>query len=159
MSDPPNVHYDRHPVMLRNRPVSFIMLLVLLFAPLVMLIMYRTEIIGHEYGPAGAIALLATTAVAFLVLIIWFARTRSTRLRIGGDEIHLEEGLLSKRHVDLHVAQVRTVRVMQGFLERIFRVGQIEVFTTGDLPEFVVKGMPSPHWVRDFVRNRRSAEE
>lgn len=157
MSDSPNAFYDRHPVMLRNRPGSFLLLLVLLFAPLVALVMYRTQI--TEHGPVGAIALLVTTAVAFLILLIWFAQTRATRLRIGGDEIHLEEGLLSKRHVDLHVTQVRTVRVMQGFLERILRVGQIEIFTTGDQPEFIVKGMPSPHWVRDFVRNRRSAEE
>lgn len=159
MSEPPNDHYDRHPVMFRNRPVSFSLLWLMLLAPLVVLIMYRDEVTGHEYGPVGAIALLATTVVAFLLLLSWFAKTRSTRLRIGGDEIHLEEGLLSKRHVDLHVAQVRTVRVVQGFLERIFRVGQIEVFTTGDLPEFTVKGMPSPNWVREFVRNRRSAEE
>jgi uncharacterized membrane protein YdbT with pleckstrin-like domain len=157
MSDSPNATYDRHPVMFRNRPGSFVLLYILLFAPPVILIMYRSEITGH--GQLGAIALLAISALAFFILITWFANTRATRLRIGGDEIHLEEGLLRKRHVDLNVAQVRTVRVMQGFFERIFRVGQIEIFTTGDHPEFIVKGMPSPHWVRDFVRNRRSIDQ
>ncbi len=157
MTDTQDLRYDRHPVMFRNRPCSFIILCLMLVLPVVGLMMFREEI--REHGPTAAIILLVLTALSFFILLIWFARTRSTRLRVSGDEIHLEEGLLSKRHVDLHVAQIRTVRVMQGFWERILRVGQVEVFTTGDNPEFLVKGMPNPHWIRDFVRKRRATAE
>lgn len=159
MSDTPSFQYDRHPVMFRNRPATFTVLFVLVLAPLTVLLMYRDGIMGHEYGAPAAVALIATAVTAFLMLMIWFLQTRGKRLRIGGDEIHLELGLLSKRHIDLHVSQVRTVRVTQGFLERILSVGQIEVYTTGDLPEFTVKGMPNPHRVRDYIRNRRAAAE
>ncbi len=157
MTESQEIRYDRHPVMFRNRPISFLILCLMLVLPVAALIQFRAEIMEH--GPTAAIILLVLTAVSFFILLIWFARTRATRLRVSGDEIHLEEGLLSKRHVDLHVAQIRTVRVMQGFWERILRVGQIEVFTTGDNPEFTVKGMPSPHWIRDFVRKRRATAE
>jgi hypothetical protein len=43
--------------------------------------------------------------------------------------------------------------VYQTFFDRIFRVGRIEIFTTGDDPEFVIAGMPDPDRVRDHVRN------
>jgi uncharacterized membrane protein YdbT with pleckstrin-like domain len=88
-----------------------------------------------------------------VILLYWFVKTRAKRLRITGDQVHLERGLLSKRHVELDVGQIRAVRVYQTFFDRIFRVGRIEIFTTGDDPEFVISGMPDPDRVRDHVRS------
>lgn len=149
--------YDRHPVMFRNRPFSFMLLWVFLIVPPIALIVFREALMAND--KIGAFVVLAFIPVALLSLLIWFAKTRATRLRISEDQIHLEEGLLNKRHVDLHVRQIRTVRVQQDLLERVLRVGQVEVFTTGDNPEFLVKGMPNPHWIREFVRKRRESEE
>lgn len=142
--------YDDHPAMLRNQPLGYIGVWVLILAPVVALLMYREEIaeMGH-FPPA---MLLAATGFGILILLYWFVTTRATRLRITGDQVHLERGLLSKRHVELSIGQVRAVRVYQSVLDRIFRVGRIEIYTTGDDPEFVVAGMPGPNRVRDHVR-------
>ncbi|WP_296759390.1 PH domain-containing protein [Thioalkalivibrio sp.] len=96
--------------------------------------------------------LLAITGFGMVLLLYWFVKTRAKRLRINGDQVHLERGLLNKMHIELDVGQIRAVRVYQNFFDRIFRVGRIEIFTTGDDPEFVIAGMPDPGRVRDHVR-------
>ncbi|TVP92685.1 MAG: PH domain-containing protein [Thioalkalivibrio sp.] len=157
MSNDNQASYDSHPAMFRNHPLGYLIILVLIILPFVLLVLFREQIAGMgDFPPA---LLLGATGLGILILLYWFLKTRATRLRITGDEVHLEEGLLSKHHVDLHVSQIRAVRVSQGFLDRVFRVGRIEVFTTGDQPEFVVAGMPRPHNVRDHVRNRRGSLE
>lgn len=120
---------DARPAMFRNHPFGFILSLVLILA----------------FG------------LGILILLWWYLQTLSVRLRINQDQVHLERGLLSKRHVDLDIGQIRTVKVEQSFFDRIFRVGGIAVYTTGDNPEFRVKGIPDPHRVRDYVRERREA--
>lgn len=142
--------YDDHPAMFRNQPLGYIGVWVLILAPVLAVLMYRKEI--AEIGDFPPAMLLAATGFGIVILLYWFVTTRAMRLRITGDQVHLERGLLSKRHVELNVDQIRAVRVYQGFLDRIFRVGRIEVFTTGDDPEFVVTGMPDPDRVRDHVR-------
>jgi len=153
MSNDSQANYDSHPSMFRNHPLGYLFVLLLIILPVVLLLLYRDQIAGMgDFPPA---LLLAATGFGILIMLYWYLKTRATRLRITGDEVHMEEGLLSKRHVDLHVNQIRAVRVYQSFSDRVFRVGQIEVYTTGDQPELVVGGMPSPHRVRDHVRSRR----
>lgn len=157
MSNGAQANYDSHPAMFRNHPLGYLLLLVLIILPVVLLLMYRDQIAGMgDFPPA---LLLGATGLGILIMLYWFLKTRATRLRITGDEVHVEEGLLSKHHIELHVNQVRAVRVYQSFLDRVFRVGRIEVFTTGDQAEFMVGGMPDPHRVRDHVRNRRGTLE
>jgi membrane protein YdbS with pleckstrin-like domain len=143
--------YDEHPVMFRNQPLGYIGVWVLILAPVLALLVYRKEI--AEMGNFPPAMLLAVTGFGLVILLYWFVKTRAKRLRITGDQVHLERGLLSKSHVELDVGQIRAVRVYQTFFDRIFRVGRIEIFTTGDDPEFVIAGMPDPDRVRDHVRN------
>jgi uncharacterized membrane protein YdbT with pleckstrin-like domain len=157
MSNATQPNYDAHPAMFRNHPLGYIILLLLIILPVVLLLMFREQFAGMgDFPPA---LLLAATGLGILIMLYCFLNTRATRLSITGDEVHLEEGLLSKRHIDLHVNQIRAVRVYQSFLNRVFRVGQIEIYTTGDQPELVVGGMPGPHRVRDHVRSRRGSLE
>jgi uncharacterized membrane protein YdbT with pleckstrin-like domain len=120
----PEPQIDAHPAMFRNHPVLFVL----------------------------SIVLIPAFGLGILVLLVWFVRTRAVRLRVDANQVHLEEGLLSKSHVDLDIDQVRAVNVRQSFGNRLFGVGEIAVFTTGDKPEFTVKGIPDPHRVREFLR-------
>jgi uncharacterized membrane protein YdbT with pleckstrin-like domain len=147
--------YDNHPAMFRNHVMGYIGVWLLIFAPVLGLLMYRREV--AEIGVPPAMLLLAT-GLGIVILLYWFMLTRATRLRITDDNVHVERGLLSKRHVELTIDQIRAVRVYQGPIDRIFRVGRIEVYTTGDDPEFVVSGMPDPNQVRDHVRTHKEEE-
>lgn len=153
MSNQTEASYDEHPAMFRNHPLGFLLLLALIVLPVVALFLFHEQI--AEMGDFPPAVLLGSTGLGIVLFLYWYLMTRATRLRIDADQVHLERGLLSKDHIDLRIQQIRAVRVYQGLLDRILRVGRIEVYTTGDEAEFVIGGMPDPHWVRDHVRNQR----
>jgi uncharacterized membrane protein YdbT with pleckstrin-like domain len=109
---------------------------------------------NHPIGFVLSVILIPAFGLGIVILMIWFLKTRAVRLRIDGAQVHLEEGLLSKSHIDLDIGQVRAVNVRQSFGNRLFGVGEIAVFTTGDKPEFTVKGIPDPHRVREYLSQR-----
>lgn len=143
------VLYDARPAMVRNHPFGFSLAVAGVLFPIIALLGFRSAILG--VGPALAIALLAVSGLSMVILGRWFLLTRSLRLVIVGDRMQLEEGLLSKTRTDLRLSQVRTVQVMQGPLERILQVGTVQVYTTGDNPEFRANGLPAPHRIREIV--------
>jgi uncharacterized membrane protein YdbT with pleckstrin-like domain len=118
--------YDESPSMFRSHPIGFIL----------------------------AVALIPAFGLGILVLLYWYAKSKSTRLRIIGDEIELERGLLSKSRVDIDLKKIRSVHVDQTLLQRLFGVGSLQFYTTGDEPEFVLSGMPDPNRVRDHIKSR-----
>jgi uncharacterized membrane protein YdbT with pleckstrin-like domain len=153
VANPASASYDSRPAMFRNHPVWFLALWVLLIAPVVVLLLFRDEVLAVH--SALAIALLVLSASCGLALAVWYLSKRATRLRIHDGEIHLEEGLLNKRHIDLRIAQVRAVHVSQSYLDRLMRVGQIDIYTTGDNAEVRVRGMAAPHRVRELIRQHQ----
>lgn len=118
--------YDKSPAMFRNQPLVF----------------------------AGCVILIAAFGLGILLLLYWYIKVRSVRLTITGDAIHLSRGILSKAQTDIDARDVRTVQVRQSFWQRVFSVGDIEIYTTGDSPEIALQGMPDPNFVRDHIRSR-----
>ena len=76
------------------------------------------------------------------------------RLGITDDEILWTHGLVSKKYTEIGMGAVRTVQVSQSLLQRLLNAGDLSVFTTGDLPELVVSGLPDPARVRELVKAR-----
>ena len=114
--------YDRHPVMFGDRPLLFVLLLLL--SPLI---------------------------VGVLFLLAWYLGTRSNRLTIEAGRVRHRQGLLSKRVKEVAISKVRAVEVDQSFLQRLTDVGRVQLFTTGDVPEIVLGGLPRPYDVKRAV--------
>lgn len=115
--------YSEHPSMFRNNPLGFI--LAVLLIPL---------------------------AIGVLILLYWYLMCKATRLEVDSSSIILERGLLSKEKIELDIDSVRTVRIYQSFFNRIFGVGKISVYTSGDIPEFAIAGMPDPNRFRELIK-------
>jgi uncharacterized membrane protein YdbT with pleckstrin-like domain len=121
---PGTVVYEAHPAMFRARPFSFIL----------------------------CVLLIALFGLGILLLLYWYVLTRATQLTVTDHDITYERGILSKDRTSVALRQVRSVRVAQGFVNRILGVGTIEISSTGDRPEFTVGDMPDPHEIRDAIR-------
>jgi uncharacterized membrane protein YdbT with pleckstrin-like domain len=50
------------------------------------------------------------------------------------------------------IRSIRTTKIHQSFMNRIFGTGTIQIYTAGDEPEVVAAGMPNPHAVRDLIK-------
>lgn len=119
--------YSENPAMFRNNPLGFI--LAVLLIPL---------------------------AVGILILLWWYLQCKATKLTVDASSIILERGLLSKEKIELDIDSVRTVKIYQSFFNRIFGVGRISVYTSGDVAEFEINGMPDPNRFRELVKTANS---
>ena len=119
-------NYAEHPSMFRNKPFGFILSL-----------------------------LLIPVVIGVIILVVWYLKCRSTKLEINGDEIILEQGLLSKDRTELNTSSIRTVKISQSLMNRLFGVGTLSFFTAGDTPEIQVDGMPRPEVFRELVKARQ----
>jgi len=117
------VIYQAHPAMFRAHPFWFIL----------------------------SVLLIAAFGVGILILIYWYIQTRATALTVTDSDLMYERGILSKERTSVSINHVRSVNVMQSFVNRILGVGTIQISTAGDEPEFTIADMPDPHVIREAI--------
>lgn len=118
--------YEEHPVMFKNHPFLFIL----------------------------SVLLIAAFGLGLLILLGWYLHNKASRLTVYENEILFEKGLLSKERLEVNMHSVRTIRVNQSFLDRVFGVGKVEIYTAGDSPEIIAHGLPDPNRIRELVKGR-----
>ena len=96
------------------------------------------------------IAILAFGA-GLVILLIWWIIARSEVLTITDKELRFERGILNKTRSEIALGSIRSVRVDQTLWQRIFGVGDVFIFSAGDNPEIVVRGMPDPAKIREVT--------
>jgi uncharacterized membrane protein YdbT with pleckstrin-like domain len=106
---------------------------------------------AHPFWFILFVLLIAAFGVGLLILLYWYIKTRATALTVTDHELLYEKGILSKERLAVSLRHVRSVQVNQGFINRIFGVGTIEIKTAGDEPEFTVHDLPDPHEVREAI--------
>ncbi|MDO3387575.1 PH domain-containing protein [Gilvimarinus sp. SDUM040013] len=115
--------YSANPVMFKNNPLGFVLALVLV--------------------PVG---------VGIIIFLVWHLKNKSSRLIVTEEDVLFEQGLLSKERSELTIKSIRTVKIKQSFWNRIFGTGTVELYTAGDSPEIVAKGLPDPNTIRDIIK-------
>jgi len=153
----PNVLYEASPSMVRMKPLgTALMILLTLFGVLVAV---AGGPLLAAYGiPVGddrvvGIVGIALVVIGFVRLLSWWIATKLDRLVIEEDEIIWTHGLLKKEYTEININSVRTVRVSQGILQRIMDAGDVTIFTSGDVPELMVKGLPNPSAIREHIKS------
>ena len=114
--------YSRHPTMFKGNPLGFIGCIILI--------------------PVG---------VGLVILLWWYLSARNTVFTVDENEIRYETGILNKEHSEISKSSIRSVKVKQSLLNRMFGVGTVEIYTAGDSPEIVAQGMPDPHLIRELT--------
>ena len=139
--------YSENPKMPRNRPFLFVFYIILNIGGLVAAIRLEQQ----SLQIIGLVVWLGT----IMALLIWYLQIKSKKVSVTNTEMLYEEGLLRKNRKELALDKVRSVEVDQDFIERIFNVGKVKVFTAGDLPEIEVEGLPGPNRIRDLVKHKQ----
>ncbi|MCX6992538.1 MAG: PH domain-containing protein [Kiritimatiellaeota bacterium] len=89
-----------------------------------------------------------------LVIALW--KQASLTLRVYPDRVVLETGLVSKRVVDLAITDINTVEISQSFFQRLCRIGDIKMATSGvEGYELVARGLPNPKRINEIVAVQR----
>jgi uncharacterized membrane protein YdbT with pleckstrin-like domain len=152
------IHYDAHPSLFRMRPFATILAMLLLAGGILIAVVGNRflppVIAGQIDGKSLQVIGIAVFAFATLQLLIWWLSTRSDHLAITDDELLWTHGLLSKQYTEINLASVRSVRVSQSLMQRMMDAGDITIFTAGDSPELMVRGMPEPARIRELVKSQ-----
>jgi len=85
-------------------------------------------------------------------LIYWYLESVANKLTIDGGQLLYERGIFSKDRTEIQLTSIRTVKIYQSLANRIFGVGTISVFTSGDMPEVVLEGFPNPSLIRESLK-------
>ena len=125
------VIYQAHPAMFRAHPFWFIL----------------------------SVLLIAAFGAGILILIYWYIQTRATALTVTDSDLMYERGILSKERTSVSINHVRSVNVVQSFVNRILGVGTIQISTAGDEPEFTIADMPDPHVIREAIAKAQEMRE
>lgn len=131
--DNPNLNdntilYDASPAMFRARPVAFVLSCILVLV-----------------------------GVGIVILLVWYIRSRSTRLTVTSDQITLRTGWLSKNTNDVFIENVRNIQVKQSFFQRILGVGYVGISSAGQSGiEIEVDGLPDPDDLKELIDSQRS---
>lgn len=105
----------------------------------------------YPFGTILAIVLIPV-GVGILMLLWWYLMTRADKLTIKTDEVVWEHGIISKQYTEIAMASIRSVRVNQSLLQRMLNAGNVEVYTAGDEPELVIRGLPNPNRIREYIK-------
>jgi len=157
--------YDAHPSMFRMRPFATIVVVAIMIAGTVIAffseVLLPPETAAQLGGTGGRIVQgvgLVLLVISVLQLFTWWLATRSDHLAITEDELLWTHGLLSKQYTEIAMGSVRTVRIDQSLLQRLMDAGNVSVFTSGDIPEVVIRGLPEPNRIRELVKARSDTE-
>jgi uncharacterized membrane protein YdbT with pleckstrin-like domain len=98
--------------------------------------------------------LLLISVVGLLAIGVWWLRAKGERLALSDREVLMERGLLAKQRMEIALSSIRSVRITQTFGQRIFDVGNVELFSAGDIAEIAIKSMPRPGRIRNIAASR-----
>lgn len=107
----------------------------------------------YPFGTVVA-TLLIPIGIGILILLYWYISTKADKLTIKSDEVVWTHGLISKQYTEINMSSVRTVRVSQSLLQRVVNAGNIEIYTSGDEPELVIRGLPNPDEIREHIKGQ-----
>lgn len=152
-----NVLYEASPSMVRMNPFGTLLVILLILLG-IFLAVAGGQLLAEIGIPVGdkrivGIVGILLVAVGFLRLSSWWVATKLDRLVIKEDELVWTHGLLNKEYTEINMGSVRTVRVSQSMLQRIMNAGDVTIFTSGDVPELVVKGLPNPNAIREHIKS------
>jgi uncharacterized membrane protein YdbT with pleckstrin-like domain len=154
----PQVLYEASPSMVRMNPFGTALAVLLLLSGLVLALppvagaLLRALPLPGVAEPTLRLAGAVLAALSVLTLLVWYIRTKFDRLTVREGEIIWAHGLLNKQYTEINTGSVRTVRVNQSILQRLLGAGDVKVFTSGDLPEVVVRGLPNPGALRNYIK-------
>mgnify|MGYP005865554223 CR=1 FL=1 len=103
--------------------------------------------------------LLIPIGIGILALLWMYLKTKMDKLTIKSDELVWEHGLLSKDYTEISMSSVRTAKITQSILQRMLNAGDLYIYTAGDNPEVMIKGLPEPSRIREYIKGQSRAAD
>lgn len=123
-------------------------------SPLLLLLIVLIIFSGFSNESLSTSDAISATLFGFsvLVILLWYNSTNTMILQ--GDKLSYITGILSKHRQDLNINKISTISVDQTIIQRMFSVGDLRIYTTGDKPEIIAKGFRYPNKIKNMLLDR-----
>lgn len=99
--------------------------------------------------------LLLVSLIGIIAILVWWLRCKGERLALSERVVLMERGLLGRQRTEVALSSIRSIRITQGFGQRIMGVGHVELFSAGDIAEIAIRSMPRPDRIRAIAAARQ----
>ena len=128
MPDSEETLLEINPAMFRNKPVGFIL----------------------------SVILIAAAGAGLVILAIWWLTTKAATLTVTNKRAIQRTGLISKQTTEVLHRDVRNIEITQSVFQRIFGVGSIGIASAGQSGiEIQFAGVRDPDGVKDLIDRYR----
>ena len=145
---PEQVVLNSRPSMFRNRPLLFVLLVLMALIGVFVSVVAKIE--------EGRLVGLTIAGVTLFTLVVWYLQCLTTRLQITTKRSIVRRGILAKNTREVRHSDVRVLEVTQGLLQRLFDVGGVAVGSAGHGGvEIVVNGLAHPVRIKETIDKYR----
>ena len=108
-----------------------------------------------QYREEPRLTFVPFVAPILLLSPAWRAlRRQFTKTTVTGDRLHFETGAFSKTTRTIQLSRLQDVRVDQAFSQRLFRVGNLSLETSGETSRLVLEDVDDPQAVANELITR-----
>lgn len=146
-----------HPVLVRDHPFLFFLVVIGAFLGFIGLFMglllprQVPENVSPSFFWIGGLILMVVSAI---YLVIWWIYTRMTELIVTEERTTYREGIISRRTSEVRHRDVRNLQIDQTIFNRLMGVGDVSISSAAqDDLEITIKGVPNPHRIASIIRD------
>lgn len=134
--------YREGPLMFAAQPLRFTINLAIVIASVIAAFQ-----VSFLFYPG-----LILASAALLVLLWWAIDNHFTTVVVDTERITHRYGVFNRSHVEVERSQIRTVRVTQSLVDRIFGCGKLAAISVGDRADIIQDGLPDVDRLRTVLR-------
>jgi len=100
------------------------------------------------------IFLISVYGIGLVLILIWKIYNSNTTLSLKSNIVSYGEGIFTKNMQELKLGKISKITIYQKLTDRIFNIGDIEIYTSGDKPEIIALGFSNPKEIKDAIQKR-----
>ena len=160
-----NTLYDETPSLFKTHPMlciahctltPFAVVMIFLLAKIASSKLAEKAEDASLFVMAGTLLILLIVICAVLQMFMLWLKTKMTRLIVTDVSTTYRTGLLSKSIVEVMHKDVRAITVKQSFMQRLLRIGDVQIASAGISDfEIVAKGFSNPIAIKETIGSYR----
>ena len=101
----------------------------------------------------GWLIIAAVLLWRIVVVLIAYARIRTTMYTVTNQRVIIETGIVEKKVEDIDLRYIDDTQFRQRIIERMLGIGNVSIISSDKVaPNYILRGIPGPRSLRELIR-------